>query len=90
LSAGDPFDAVFIDADKESYVEYLDRSLELVRPGGLIIADNAFWSGRVLEAAPEAEGTRVMQAFNRRLAQEGLTATILPIRDGLAVAVVER
>ena len=84
------FDAVFIDADKEGYVEYLRHARALVRPGGLILADNAFWSGRVLEESPESEGTRGVQAFNRALAgADGLTATILPVRDGLAVAVVE-
>ena len=92
LAAAEPgsFDAVFIDADKEGYVQYLRHARTLVRPGGLILADNAFWSGRVLEEEPESEGTRGVQAFNRALADaDGLTATILPVRDGLAVAVVE-
>lgn len=90
LVAGDepPFDAAFIDADKESYLEYLDRSLELVRPGGLIIADNAFRGGRVLEQDPD-EATRAIQAYNERIAShERLASTIIPIRDGVAVSVV--
>lgn len=90
------FDAVFIDADKESYIEYLNQALQLVRPGGLIIADNAFWDDRVLDAEDAGSGdsspdaaTDAMRSFNRRIADEpGLTATILPVRDGLAVAVV--
>lgn len=87
--AGARFDAVFIDADKESYGTYLDHALVLVRPSGLILADNAFWSGRVLEPDPEDESTRAVQAFNRRLAEDRrLIATLLPVRDGLAVAVV--
>jgi caffeoyl-CoA O-methyltransferase len=87
--AGERFDAIFIDADKESYEAYLDHALALVRPGGLIMADNAFWSGRVLEPEPDEEGTRAVQRFNRRLADdERLLATVVPIRDGLAVAVV--
>ena len=92
---GNAFDAVFIDADKESYPEYLDHALRLVRPGGLILADNAFWSDRVLGSdEPPGDGTRddateAMRLFNRRLADEAaLTATVLPVRDGLAVAVV--
>lgn len=83
------FDAVFIDADKERYGTYLDLALALVRPGGLILADNAFWSGRVLDDAPDDEGTAALQAFNRRLADHpALLSTIVPVRDGLAVAVV--
>lgn len=88
-SAPGSFDAVFIDADKEGYGLYLEHALDLVRPGGLVLADNAFWSGRVLEEDPEADGTRAMKAFNRRLAEDPrLVSTILPIRDGVAVAVV--
>jgi caffeoyl-CoA O-methyltransferase len=84
------FDAVFIDADKEGYVGYLDAALELVRPGGLILGDNAFRDGRVLEDDPD-EATRGMQAFNRRLAADDrVVATVVPIRDGLAVGVRRR
>ncbi|NIP78357.1 MAG: methyltransferase domain-containing protein [Gemmatimonadetes bacterium] len=84
----EPFDAVFIDADKESYVEYLERSLELVRPGGLILADNAFRDGRILEDDPD-EATRGILAYNDRIAgDDRLISTVVPIRDGLAVSVV--
>ncbi len=88
VAVGESFDAVFIDADKESYGEYLDRSLELVRPGGLILADNAFRSGRVLDDDPD-EGVRGVLAYNRRIAtDERLVSTILPVRDGVAMSVV--
>ena len=84
----EPFDAAFIDADKESYVEYLDRSLELVRPGGLILTDNAFRDGRVLDDDPD-EATRGVLAYNARVASDSrLASTIIPVRDGLAVSVV--
>ena len=87
---GEPFDAVFIDADKESYVEYLDRSLQLVRPGGLILADNAFRDGRILDDDPD-EATRGVLDYNERAASEDrLTSTILPIRDGVVVSVVRQ
>lgn len=86
----EPFDAVFIDADKESYVEYLDRALELVRPGGLIIADNAFRDGRVLEEASD-DATRGIQRYNERIADHPrLASTVIPVRDGVAVSVVGR
>jgi predicted O-methyltransferase YrrM len=85
---GELFDAVFIDADKESYVEYLERSLELVRPGGLIIADNAFRDGRVLDDEVDS-ATRGIQRYNERIAAHPrLASTIIPIRDGVAVSVV--
>lgn len=88
LDAAEPFDAVFIDADKEGYPAYLDQALRLLRPGGLVLADNAFWSGRVLDEDADEGGTRGVRAFNRRLAEHpGLTGTIIPMRDGLAVAV---
>jgi predicted O-methyltransferase YrrM len=87
-AAGESYDAVFIDADKESYAEYLDRSLELVRPGGLILADNAFRGGRILGNQPD-EASRGVLDYNRRAADDArLTSTIIPIRDGLAVSVV--
>jgi caffeoyl-CoA O-methyltransferase len=83
------FDAVFIDADKESYGEYLDHALRLVRPGGLILADNAFRSGMVLDDDADDPGVLAVRHFNTRLARDPrLAATILPVRDGIAVAVV--
>ena len=83
-----PFDAAFIDADKEGYVEYLDRCVDLVRPGGLILADNAFRDGRVLDSDPD-EATRGVLEYNRRAAaDERLVSTVIPIRDGLVVSVV--
>ena len=85
---GRTYDAVFIDADKESYSDYLDRALELVRPGGLIIADNAFLDGGVLVEDPD-EATRGVLDYNQRVARDDrLVSTIVPIRDGLAVSLV--
>ncbi len=91
VSAGEEgsFDACFIDADKESYPAYLHWARRLVRAGGLILADNAFRAGRVLEEPAPDEGTAAIQQFNRMLARDaGLAATLVPIGDGLAVAVV--
>ena len=88
MDASEPFDAVFIDADKERYPAYLEQALRLLRPGGLVLGDNAFWSGRVLEDDSAEASTLAMRAFNRGLAEHpDLTATIVPMRDGLAVAV---
>lgn len=83
------FDAAFIDADKERYPLYLERALELVRPGGLILGDNAFRDGRITDDPPPDEGTAAMQRFNAKMAgTHRLISTIIPVRDGLAVGVV--
>ncbi len=84
--ADGPFDLVFLDADKRSYPEYLERSTELLRPGGLLLGDNAFWDGRVVDDPDPDEDTRGIREFNRRLAEDPrFQATIVPVRDGLAV-----
>lgn len=83
------FDVVFLDADKEGYVHYLSHARRLLRPGGLLMADNAFWKGKVLQDPDEAdEVTRAVQAFNEELARSpDFEATILPVGDGVAVGV---
>lgn len=89
---GEVFDACFIDAEKSGYDAYLDSALELVRGGGLIMADNALWGGRVLDPPADEvdDDTDAVRAFNRRFASEPRfsAATIIPVRDGLAVGVV--
>ena len=85
----EPFDLIFIDAEKEGYPTYLERALELSRPGSLILGDNAIRGGSVLE--PEGESARATHEFNERLAQHpGLSAIVLPLIreriDGLAIA----
>ena len=86
---GEVFDAMFLDADKEPLPTYFDWALRLLRPGGLLIADNALWGGRVLDPETADEGTRGIREFNRRLASDQrVTGTIVPVGDGVAVAVV--
>ena len=84
-----PFDLVFIDADKESYSEYLEWALRLSRPGSLILADNAIRGGSVLD--PEDELARATHDFNEALAGDPrLSALVVPLIrewvDGLALA----
>jgi predicted O-methyltransferase YrrM len=86
---GERFDAIFLDADKEPLPTYFEWALRLLRPGGLLIADNALWGGRVLDSEIADEGTRGVREFNRRLSSdERVRGTIVPVGDGLAVAVV--
>ncbi len=89
LSAEAPFDAVFIDADKEGYPAYLEWSANHVRPGGLVIADNALKGGRVVERDSGNPQVIGIQEFNRRVAQDSrFTSIIVPTRDGVAIALV--
>lgn len=86
LVGGEPFDLVFLDADKSGYPLYLEWSTGLLRPGGLLLADNAFWDGLVVAEEEVDEDTRAIREFNRRLARDPLfQTTIVPVRDGLAV-----
>ena len=82
------FDVIFCDVDKEDYPRVLRLVLPRLRKGGLLIADNVLWSGRVAQKNPADAHTRAILEFNRKLydAKEFYT-TILPISDGLAVAV---
>jgi len=85
------FDLVFIDADKENYLTYLDFALQLTHPGSLILADNVIRDGRVMEENPADAGTRAIRELNHRLATDPRLETILlPIMrekiDGLAIA----
>lgn len=79
------WDMVFIDADKENYSNYFDLVIENVRPGGLILADNVLWSGKVLhEADAKDEETKALQIFNETVSNDSrVEALLLPIRDGL-------
>ena len=80
LEAG--FDLVFIDADKESYIDYYEEALRLLSPSGLIAVDNVLWSGRVL--SPKEESDRAIVAFDEHVSRdERVTNVILTIRDGL-------
>jgi len=89
-----PFDLIFIDADKPSYIAYLEGSLRLARPGALIIADNVVRYGRVLDAASDDANAQGVRHFNERLAADPrLSAVILQTvgskgHDGFAIAVV--
>ena len=81
------FDLVFIDADKENYPLYFDLIIEKVKPGGVIIADNILWSGKILEKVEEEDyATQSIINFNNKIKNdERVEKIILPIRDGLSL-----
>lgn len=89
LAAGDAgsWDMVFLDADKESYTAYYERALVLLREGGLLLADNTLWDGRVIDARDRKPSTEGIRAFNRLLATDpGIDLSLVPIGDGLTMA----
>lgn len=80
------YDFAFIDADKTGYASYVERCLQLLRPGGLIAIDNVLWSGAVARPARD-EDTRALQALNERLhGDERIDLSMLPVGDGLTLA----
>jgi caffeoyl-CoA O-methyltransferase len=82
------FDVIFCDVDKEDYLRVLRLVPSRLRKGGLFIADNVLWSGRIAEKNPTDARTKAILEFNRKLCDsKDFYTTILPIRDGLAVAV---
>jgi caffeoyl-CoA O-methyltransferase len=86
---GEQFDAVFLDADKEPMPNYFEWAIRLLRPGGLLIADNTLWGGRVFDDAEQDEKTTAVREFNRRMATDPRILSILvPTHDGVAIGVV--
>ncbi|MEG3833590.1 MULTISPECIES: class I SAM-dependent methyltransferase [unclassified Microcoleus] len=85
------FDFAFIDADKENYEAYFERSLQLVRNGGLIVIDNVLWSGRVADPQVQDESTTAIRTFNDKLRNDPrVTLSVVPIADGLTLALKRR
>ena len=80
------FDLVYIDAGKQDYATFFHLVVDRVSPGGLLLADNVLWGGKILDAVPDVD-TRIMQAFNQLLASDPRVETlVLPLRDGLTIA----
>lgn len=81
------FDLVFIDANKRHYVEYYDLIFDKVRPGGLIIADNTLWDGKVLDTPKVSDKQTIgILDFNDMIAKDNrVEKVILPVRDGLTL-----
>ena len=77
------FDLVFIDADKENYSRYFDLVIDKIREGGIILADNVLWSGKVLNEKQDKD-TRAIVEFNQKIhADRRVENVLLPIRDGI-------
>jgi predicted O-methyltransferase YrrM len=83
----DMWDLVFIDADKKNYLNYYDLVIERMNPGGIILADNILWSGKVIDESAQDRETVLLRQYNERIqADERVENILLPIRDGIMVA----
>ena len=81
------FDMAFIDADKANYGAYYDRSIELLRPGGLCLVDNVLWNGRVADPSVQDPDTVAIRALNGKIhADARVSVSMVPIGDGLTLA----
>ena len=80
------FDFVFIDADKENYLNYYEALLPRLAPRGLMAIDNTLWSGRVLDDGDDSEATRAIREINDRIASDDrVVAVQLSVRDGVTL-----
>ena len=82
------YDLVFLDADKNNYLNYLELLLPKIKPGGLLLSDNVLWSGKVLEETQKNDrDTAVLKEFNQKLATHpNFETVLLPLRDGLTLS----
>ena len=81
----DGIDLVFIDADKPNYATYFDLVIDKMKPGGLILADNVLWSGKIVEEIkPNDKSTKALHEFNLKVHHDSRVENVLiPIRDGI-------
>jgi len=81
------YDFAFIDADKETYPDYYEKCLALLRPGGMMAIDNMFMNGKVFEDVPQGEGPRVVRRLAETVfADDRVEPSLVPIGDGLLLA----
>ena len=79
-------DLAFIDADKAGYVDYYEAILARLRPGGVVLADNVLWYGRVTDPSADDEDTVAIRTFNRHVLEDArVEVVVLPVADGLSV-----
>ncbi len=88
LDASEPFDFAFIDADKTSYPDYYEEGMRLLRPGGLVMVDNVFRAGEVIEPSADDEGVRAIRELNDRIAADPRVEPVamIGVADGITLA----
>jgi predicted O-methyltransferase YrrM len=83
-----PFDMIFCDLNKHQYLRALEMALPKLKAGGLFVADNVLWSGRVLDEEDKSEATEGIREFTQKIYSDPrFFTTILPIRDGVSVSI---
>lgn len=83
------FDLIFLDADKENYVKYLELISPILKPGGVLLTDNVLWHGKILESSKNQDRiTRLIDSFNKKILEnKSLKTVILPLRDGISLTI---
>lgn len=85
------YDVIFLDAVKSEYPRYLDHALRLLKPGGVVAADNMLWRGEVWDAKKDDADVRGIREYTRRaLSDPRLASTLVPVEDGMMVSVLAR
>ena len=86
-SLNEKYDIIFIDADKENYINYFNQVSNKLSKNGIIISDNVLWSGKVLDSKQKDEETSTLVKFNKIINEDKrFTSIILPIRDGISIS----
>ena len=80
-----PYDVIFNDIDKKDYPKAFRKAVPLLKKGGLFIADNVLWDGKILDSKPD-EATAGILTFNRLIFSKEMFTTILPLRDGVSIS----
>ena len=83
------FDLIFLDADKENYVKYLELISPILKPGGVLLTDNVLWHGKILESSNNQDRiTRLIDSFNKKILEnKSLKTVMLPLRDGISLTI---
>ena len=83
------FDMIFLDADKENYVNYLEIITQILRPGGVLLTDNVLWHGKIVESFEKQDKTtKLIDQFNKKILEDkSLKTVILPLRDGVSLTI---
>ena len=83
------FDLIFLDADKENYVKYLELVSPILKPGGVLLTDNVLWHGKILESSKNQDRiTRLIDSFNKKILEnKSLKTVMLPLRDGISLTI---
>ena len=82
------FDLIFIDADKENYLNYYETCIKLINKNGLIVIDNVLWHGEVADDKKNDKFTKIIREFNKHIKRDNrIVKNIIPIGDGLTICI---